>query len=315
MRNSTRTSGQSQGQSLSWAPMRVLHTIAFLTFSLCFSSAQQSDLYLVQLDRVGSSFEISRPQLLSGFNPGGYTNQPAFVDHHRLLVSAGPREEMQATDIYELDLRSQKIRRITKTEDREYSPRPAPDGMISCVVVEVEADDNQCLWQYPGDLSGGGKALLPQANDVGYYCALRDGWMAVFEVGEPNRLFLYDAKAGSKHFISENVGRCLQRTGDGSLIYVHKFSEDYSFLKKVSVDSLRPMVVKKTIPNGEDFVIVEDSYLLMGRQSKLYCLDLAGDNTWRELADLGPMGIQQITRLAHNGVNKLAIVTSPVSQP
>ena len=290
--------------------LRLLSVHCLLSLLGVQTFAQSSDLYLFDLTKLADRYEINRARLLSGFNPGGYTNQPSFADAYRLLTVVGPAADPLDTDIYELNLRQETITRLTKTNDREYSPMinpNHPDKMLS-VVVEVDNGDNQILWSYPTDLKGGGHSVLPQAGMVGYYCPLTDDWLAVFEVGTPHKLFLYQISTGVKKFISTNIGRALRRHSDGSLVYVHKFSDSHWFLKKVNTEDFRPEVIKKTIPDAEDFILLKDDSILMGSGGKVYHLDVTGDKLWTEVADLTPFGITDITRMAFNGLNMIAIV-------
>jgi hypothetical protein len=285
-----------------------------LLLALCQGSSfifgQASELFMVDLNEVADKYEVSNERYLSAFNQGGYTNQPTFVDLYTLLVSAGKKNDLPNTDIFELNLRSKRITRITKTKDREYSPVISRHDkkMISCVLVEVENNDNQILWQYPLDRSNGGQSLLKGVNQVGYFIELKDDWVAVYEVGTPSKLWLHNRKTGDKKFITANVGRSLQLMQDGMLAYVHKFSDDYWFLKKLNIEDLRSDIIKKTIPGAEDFTLLSDDSIIMGAKSKLYHLDHRGSNTWQEIADLSDMGITNITRVAFNGINQLAIV-------
>ncbi|NND34113.1 MAG: hypothetical protein HKN76_16110 [Saprospiraceae bacterium] len=287
-----------------------------ISFILCLTLlwqsliSQSSELYIVDLLQVADKYEATNGRYLSHFNAGGYTNQPSFADPYTLLISVGMQDTPLATDLYELNLRTRRKTRITRTTEREYSPviSQLDPKYISCVLVEPENDNKQVIWQYPYDRSNGGRPLLSGTGQVGYFAELKDAWIAVFEVGSPNKLWLYNEESGEKKFITANVGRSLQRSGDGSLVYVHKFSDDYWFLKKLNLEDLRSEIIKKTITGAEDFVLLADDSIIMGSQSKLYHLDPNGGVTWSEIADLSDMGIKNITRLAFNGINQLAIV-------
>jgi len=286
-----------------------------MTFSLCYTftitlKAQSSELYVVDLQEVADNYEVDHARYLSSFNTGGYTNQPEFLDLYNLLVTVGPKKEPQNTDLYQLDLRTDQILRITKTPDREYSPMVSMSDkkMLNCVVVDVENDNTQIAWQYPLDRSKGGRPFLKGVQNVGYFCELADSWVAVFEVGSSDKLWIHNRVSGEKKFINANVGRSLKVTKEGYLVYVHKFSNDYWFLKKVHPDTFTNEIIKKTIPKTEDFALLSDDSIIMGKGSKLFHLDPKGTNQWEEIADLRNMGINKITRLAFNGINQLAIV-------
>ncbi len=288
--------------------MRLLLIFTLLMTTLTLS-AQQSELYLFDFVKDGAQWHLDNPRLLSDFNAGGYTNQPEFIDPYRMLVSVGPMESPAETDLYEINLRKETCLRITRTVDREYSPVLTAQGMVQCVLVEVENDDAQIIWEYPFDRSHGGRPVLPGAKDVGYFIDLGSS-TAVFEVGSPNKLFLYDRETGNKKFVSNQIGRTLKRTSDGKLAYVHKFSDAYWYLKIYDPITSRSTIVKKTLPNCEYFELLKDDSFLMSWKSKLYHLDPQSKNEWEEVADFGPFGLDQISRMRYNGINQLAVITS-----
>ncbi|MCB0688896.1 MAG: hypothetical protein KDC53_20300 [Saprospiraceae bacterium] len=288
---------------------RTLFSLMVLQIPL-WLGAQKSNLYLFDLLEIAGKYELHQPRLLSEFNPDGYNNQPYFIDNYTLILTAAPKEDLANSDIFQLDLRSHEMTRITKTPDREYSPTLSMQDpkLFNCVVVDVENGDKQILWQYPLDRSNGGKAWLKDWENVGYFQEMNDNWVAIFEVGTPNKLYLTNSKTGEKKFISNNIGRALRMTKDGQLIYVHKFSDDYWFLKRLRPETLLSEIVKKTLPGSEDFTLLDDDSILMGQGSKLYRLDQFGENQWKEVANLEKYGITNIKRLAFNGINEMVIV-------
>ena len=270
---------------------------------------QSTDIFLVEFNKNSSNYSIENPKLLSGFNKKGYTNQPFFADHSLLMVSAASIQDLASTDLYELNIQTRKLKQITKTPDREYSPQLSPDGKyLSCVVVDVERGNRQILWLYPLDQQNGGKGLLKTIHDVGYYCWLGPNSIAVYRVNDPNKLYMVNTQTGKSQFISSNTGRCFKRLSDGSLAFVNKYSEEHWFLRKINPNTLQSEIIKSTLSGVEDFEVLNDDSIIMAKDSKLYHLDPAGENTWKEIADLKDWGLQQISRIAYNGVNLLALV-------
>ncbi len=269
--------------------------------------AQQSDLYLFDLSSIEDRYELSNARFLSSFNNDGYTGQPHFVDTYRLLVIGAYDKTAGPSDIYELNIFDNTLKRLTKTQEAESAPKSTPDRQyIACIVADSTLG-RKVLWRYPMDLDGGGKALLTTTKNIGQFCFLTDGWTAVYERGSPPQLSLYHPSGERPEFVSNKVGHCLQPTTDGSVVYVHKHSDNYWFLKKITPGA-RSEIVKKTIPGAENFTILENGSIMMGKDSKLFHLDISGDNLWKEVADLKRYGIDNITDLAFNGINMLAIV-------
>lgn len=290
--------------------VRLNLSIGLILLGLMVLRAQRSDLYLLDIAEINGNYQLNNPRLLSHFNLEGYTNQPCFADLYTLLVSVGKSSSPGETDIYSLDLRNNEILRITQTPDREYSPQIdiKDHSKFNCVLVDTKNENAQILWQYPRDRSSGGKQISIQSGEVGYYCQLDSSWYAVFELGNPNKLWLHNLETKEKRFITNNPGRTLKRDTDGSLIYVHKFSDQYWFIKKVNTSSFLPSIVKKTLPDTEDFEVLSDGTIIMAQKSKVFALDRGEQPQWSQVADLSTMGIVDITRLAYNGINQLALV-------
>jgi hypothetical protein len=66
--------------------------------------------------------------------------------------------------------------------------------------------------------------------------------------------------------------------------------------------------VVKTVAGSEDFVLLENNTLLMGKGSQVFKLKIGQDTRWQEVADLRYYGIRNIDRLAVSSGNKLALV-------
>ena len=272
------------------------------------SLAQTSELYLFDYRTEMGEISVSNPRYLSGFNAGGYNNQASFVNSHEILLAAAPASSPESTDIYILNLRNEQVTQITKTADREYSPSISSDGeWIHCVVVEVENENNQILWKYPLDRSGGGEPLASAAKNVGYYTPINEDWVAVFEVGDPHQLYAVHLNTGERKLISTKIGRSIAQAESGKIIFVHKYSDEYWMLKEWDLTIGRSTTIKKTLPGSEDFTITGPGTLIMASGAKIYELNRRGDNQWREIADLAPYGLENITRMAYDGQRQLVV--------
>lgn len=272
------------------------------------SLAQTSELYLFDYRTEAGELSVSNPRYISGFNAGGYNNQASFINRDEIVLSAAPASNLESTDLYLLNLRNEQVTQITKTLDREYSPTISSDGKwIQCVVVEVENESNQILWKYPLDRSGGGEPLATAAKNVGYYSPINADWVAVFEVGDPHQLYAVHLNTGERKLISTKVGRSIAQSEPGKIIFVHKYSDEYWMLKEWDLTSGRSSTIKKTLPGSEDFVITEPGKLIMASGGKIYELNRSGDNQWREVADLAPYGLENITRMAYDGQGQLVV--------
>lgn len=285
----------------------------FTGFTSTKLSAQEpTDLYLFQLHRADDfNYQLYQARFLSGFNPGGYTNQPWFTPSGDLLVSVR-MDGGQQNDIYRLSPGTRKIRQLTKTKANEYSPRIHPDGLQLTMVRQVEGDsiDQQV---FAASLQGGGyRSLTPDIRDIGYYTWCGNDQLALFRIeGETNRLVYYDPADGRTRRITSSVGRTLLPDAAGSVIYVHKFTDDYWYLKKYNLVAATMDIIVQTPGDSEDFALAPDGTYFMGVGDKLYCYNPAHHTAWVEAGDLSIYGITHITRMAVSPDGKqLALVST-----
>lgn len=293
--------------------MKHLFTALIVFANLAVALAQDlpnCNIYLFETSMRDSQLTLTKPQFLTNFNPKGYNNQPCFINNDELLiVSASPVEPQ--TDIYLLDLEKKSKQRLTRTAESEFSPKPTPDNLYFSVVrVEKDADRTQRLWQYPLDLKDGGKAAMRFLRGVGYYHWLDRYKVAVFNLTNENLNYLSvtDTRDGTTQNLSPSIGRCFQASPNGRLVYVHKISDGNWVIKALDKNTLDVQEICKTITGAEDFVIMKDGAILMGKGSRLYRFHPLKSKNWQEVADLKRQGITNITRMAISGDGKLVIV-------
>ncbi len=284
--------------------------IAIMATNLFGQDLPTSNIYLFKTELRDSVLMLSDPQFLTAFNKGGYNNQPAFLNNNDLLIaSAGPKDNQ--TDIYLLDLEAKTRMRLTRTAESEFSPKPTPDNLYFSVVrVETDADRSQRLWQYPLDRQDEGKPSFRYLRGVGYYHWLDKFKVAIFNVtsGDLNYLSMADTRDASIANLSPSVGRCFGTSPNGKLVYVHKVTDSNWVIKALDRNTLDVSEITKTIPGAEDFVVMKDGAIVMGKGSRLYRFHPVKGKVWQEVADLRKQGITNITRMAVSGDGKLAIV-------
>ncbi len=284
--------------------------VALVAANLFGQDLPTCSIYLFKTALQDSVLVLSRPQLLTGFNKSGYNNQPAFLNNNDLLIaSAGPKDNQ--TDIYLLDLEAKTRMRMTRTAESEFSPKPTPDNLYFSVVrVETDADRSQRLWQYPLDRQDEGKPSFRYLRGVGYYHWLDKFKVALFNItaGDLNYLSMADTRDAAIANLSPSVGRCFGTSPNGKLVYVHKVTDSNWVIKALDKNTLDVSEITKTIPGAEDFVVMKDGAIVMGKGSRLYRYHPVKAKVWQEVADLKKQGITNITRLAISGDGKLAVV-------
>ncbi|MEK7256170.1 MAG: hypothetical protein AAB316_15570 [Bacteroidota bacterium] len=287
-----------------------LSTLSYVLFS-CFCFAQNlptTNIYLLQIEKQESLYVFRSPRHLTAFNLGGYNNQPAFISNTELLFSAALKGENQ-TDIYLLDLQKNTRLRMTRTPESEYSPMVTPENLFFSVVrVETDAERSQRLWQYPLDRKDKGKPVFKYLRGIGYYYWLDRARVALFNVADVNYMSIGSTQDESTRHLAPNIGRCFQMSPSGRLVFVHKVTPDKWMVKAMDKATLAIEEIVETVSGSEDFAILKDGTILMGKGSRLYKFHPKQDQKWMEVADLRKVGITSISRLAVSGDNKLAIV-------
>ena len=267
-----------------------------------------SNIFLLNMEKVDSILVFKNPKLLTAFNPSGYNNQPSFVSNTELMLTVQMPEEDQ-TDIYLLDLEKKTKLRVTKTPESEYSAKSVPGNLYFSVVrVELDEERSQRLWQYPLDRGDKGKAVFRYLRGVGYYHWLDRYTVALFNVATTNYLSIADTRDESSRHLAPDVGRCFQTSPNGRLVFVHKITDGNWMIKAMNKNTLQVQEIIRTLPGAEDFVVLPDGTILMGKGSRLYKYHPLDDKEWEEMADLKTVGISNITRMAVSGDGKLAIV-------
>lgn len=277
-----------------------MRSIFFLLLLFIFENAISqeilTDLYLFDLVYEDDSINISNGKFLNSFYATGYNNQASFFSSNLVYISSG--FESNSTDILALDIKRDIFWKVTQTEEAEYSPAkiPSTDGFS---VVRVEKDEKtQGLWSYPIDQSNGGKRLIPQIDNVGYYSWMDSDNLALYLVDEPNRLVLVNTITNELNILAENIGRCLKTDKNGDLYFIQFNDEKELFLKKYSAETKKLSFIAKCIGESEDFEIWRNRYIVKGNGSTLLYLDLGLNSGWQILSELNAFEIKNISRIS-----------------
>ena len=299
---------------------QVLTLVAFLCIWIS-SDAQrlpQTNLYLFDIEPAGdTAYVFSNPKFLSNFNRTGYNNQPYFMGPNILYLTSQLAEvDTFQSEILMLNIADETITRVTQTTESEFSPTMMPvvnmddkasSFQFSAVRIESDQNKTQRLWQFPVDRSSKGEPAFPDVTNVGYYSWISARRCAIFIVGEPHKLVVADKRNTQVVDIAENVGRCIQKMPDGNIAYVDKSSGDW-LIKRLDTRFYRSSLITATLPESEDFTVLKDGTIIMGKGSKLYKFHPRKDNSWRMIADLSYYNIDNISRLASTN-GKLAVVS------
>ncbi len=273
-----------------------------------YTQLPATQIYSFSVQSAGDAFSVNNAKYLTGFNEDGYNSQPSFINNNELLITSNYFEPSQ-TDIIRLHLARETLTRVTATSQGEYSPTLMPDRRHFSVIKETMGGNiNQVLWEYPLSQANTGSLLITDEYRVGYHCWLSGTEVATFLVDEPHLLVVFDVFENSGLQIAESPGRSLLNI-DGKLLYIDKTKPDRWVIKSYDSSSNDIQAIATALPNSEDMVFMEPSYIVMGSKNKLYRLDLNDPVSWIEIADLQKYGINNINRLAYRS-NRLIVVNA-----
>lgn len=273
------------------------------------SQVPVTDVYAFQLTPYNSSYHIHSPKMLNSQNPDGYTNQPAFRSDEELFMSVKYADSIQH-DLCAYNLATKQYYPVTQTRLNEFSPKFRPGtGELSYVLQDQNADTTDQRFVVC-DFEKGNTVVeyFPAYRNVGYYSWMDSVNVALFITGDQNKLAFGNIKTGLVRVFVSNIGRCLQGDTEGNLYYVHKYSDDYWYLKKYKPAEKRSEILVQTPSGSEDFAIGPDGCFFIGSGSKLLYFHPDLEKAWKEVADLALYGLENITRLAINSRYRLVVV-------
>lgn len=295
--------------------MKVITLMFFLIVMVIWPAQTSAQLpycqiYTMQLKSHPSNVVLDQLQLVTHFHPQGYNNQPYFIDDSHLLI-ASDWQSRDHTDIWQLDLINHKLLRITATSASEYSPTVLADS-LHFTVIRQHTDDPahaiQVLWSYPIDRSHTGQGIVMEPATIGYHAWLTPHRVALYLVGDPNELIIYDTQTSTSEHIAYHIGRSLKTNQEGELFYIQKIGATLH-IRKYDPSTKRSILVTTALDGQEDFDILPNGFLLAGYGSKLMVHRPGTDHGWHELLDLSTSGVGSISRIACSE-HKIAFVTT-----
>ncbi len=274
--------------------------LIFILLSFClFISADDlpvTNVYVVSIEQKSPSlFSFSDLKFITQYNQFGYNNQPAFNGNIVLTTMQTPTSGQ--SDIVSHNLITKVKSRLTATSESEYSPTPIR-GKSAYSVVRVDEDGKQRLYEYSFNNNLEPKLILEDAKNIGYHEWVR-GQLAIFYVGEPHSLYLYNPTTKKQQRVATDIGRCIKEVPrSGNLVFVDKRSNTEWFVKEFNTTNNTIKTLIKTIPGAEDFTILLDGTIVMAGGSRLYSYKHGRDSNWGQIADFSSYGIKNITRIS-----------------
>jgi hypothetical protein len=289
--------------------LAILLGVSFVWW-LAAQSPPGTDVWMADLALRAGRVSLGTPVNLTARQ--GYDNQPAFLRDGSGLLFTRIGPDAQA-DVWRYDFAAHAAHALITTPESEYSPTPIPgSGGIS--VVRVERDSTQRLWRF--DAEGTHPVLLlDRLKPVGYHAWAGNRVLALFVLGDPNALVLATLGTDRADTVARNIGRSLQTVpGSHAVSYVQHVDTTESWLMELDVQTrtVRRLV---RLPPGTEFHAWTPGGLVLASDGRmLYQWDSRDAGPWLPVADLGTLGLRDVTRLAVSTAgDRLALVARDAS--
>lgn len=294
----------------------VVSTLALVWIS---QAPPPTEVYLAPLSKADGRLTMGKPDNIS--SSPGYDNQPFFTPDGAALLFTSARGGIASpcgspqTDIYRFDLKSRSVTQVTETPECEYSPTVAPDGGIS--VIRVEADGTQRLWRFTAE-GRSPSLVLSDIKPVGYHAWLDDRTLALFVLGQPATLQIGSTATGKAEIVASNIGQSILRMPTGGVSFVQQAgngAERTLTVTQLTVENGKPITRPLTtaVPGATQAHLAwaPDGTLLMAHEGALHAWR-TGEAAWERVADLGALGLRNVTRLAVSAKgDRIALVAVP----
>ena len=170
-------------------------------------------------------------------------------------------------------------------------------------MIRVEADGTQRLWRFTLD-GGAPELVLAGVKPVGYHAWADDHTLVLFVLGSPASLQLADTSAGTAELLVRGINRSIQRIPGGRTISFVATQRRRRATPTLSIRELDP-VTKRDHAARERGRRRARSRLRLdtgrhaGDGGEGRAVRMArGDSGWQRLADLGALGLHDVTRIA-----------------
>lgn len=284
----------------------IVFTLLFTILSGLMLQAQappSTDIYTLDLKEAKRRVKLSNLQNVT--DRDGYDNQPFFTRNNELFYTSYQADGQ--TDIMLLNLADGSSKNITNTPNTSEYSAQTMSRTKDFSVVRVEEDGKQRLWRFSPDGATAPTVMFEEIAPVGYY-AWASTEIAMFVLGDPNKLMLSSTKVRNDREVTKNIGRTIKARGRNLMIskpISNGNQEIYSVAGRT--DKLRKITT--TPKNANDWAVTPQGSFLVSVGSEIWKINPEFDSSWSKIIDLSDQGVTKITRIAVSPDNlKIAIV-------
>ena len=250
--------------------------------NLAFAQLPDTDIFIADMKLSDTGITFSKAVNMTRRN--GYDNQPFFSQDGLSFYFTAINKDTTQSDIYRCDMFKKTIVKVTSTPTSEYSPQLSPDGTM-LGVVRVDADSGQRFYSIPVNDTRI-SMHVDHSDSIGYFTWLTDSTIAMFILGETNSLQLLNNISGERTYIAPSIGRCLKTDFKREYLYFTNKGIDTT-IQRLHLTDFKIEKVTDVISGSEDFAVLKDNSLLMGKSGVLYHWSTA-QPIWNPVADFKP---------------------------
>jgi dipeptidyl aminopeptidase/acylaminoacyl peptidase len=230
----------------------------------------------------------------------GRNSQPSFTPDGRTILFVGAREGPAGqSDVYAVDLRTGRERRVTRTPENENSPTMEPDGTLLVVRWVPETLFTEWgPWIYSPDgqpLRG----LLPGPDTVGYYVRADAHTFALMRPASDFSVALHDLRTGRTVDVEHPVAPLPPQNVPGrrAVSFTRTDPAGRNEIRVLELDTRRVTTLAPALPGRTAHAWTPRGTVLMARGNAVYALDTAGAE-WRRIAAFAAPDLQNVTAYA-----------------
>lgn len=234
----------------------------------------------------------------------GYDNQPSFSANSKNIYYASIQDGKQS-DVYAYSINSKKTRRLTFTEESEYSPSELILNK-GITVVSVLKDSSQVIQLLSDKTFTVSNASVAAIDSVGYYTFLNSDTLLYYVLTNPHSLRVIKTNGEHEHTIANHPARCFKAISRTEFVFGVKDSLKtvfYIFDFKLKMANI--LAEHKGV--HEDLVWHNTKGLLISDGLKILKFSKERE-TWETLYDLSTYGLKKITRFCFSPNGKYLVV-------
>jgi hypothetical protein len=257
------------------------------------------NLFVAELRYENGAVQLGIPHKLTADE--GRNTQPAFSPDGRTILFSAQREGATGqSDIYAVDVRTGRERRVTRTPHNENTPTMERDGRILAVRWMPETLFTEWgPWYYSPD-GEPMEGLLPGPDTVGYYVRADANTFALMRPASTFSVALHDLRTGRTVDVAHPAAPLppVPVPGRRAVSFTRTDPSGRNEIATVDLDTRAVTTVGPTLLGRTPHAWTPQGQLLMARGNAVYVLNPRAGGGWRRIAEFHAPDLQNVTAYA-----------------